>query len=135
MKTIAKIFVAISILMISLQATAAGNLTTAATVHYKVQIHLPKVANFDPQNVYVVITDGKGLVAPPQAFRANKLSYDFYEAKAFTGTRIAQLVYSDGHTTGLFNCPPVSISGRFFPGETYEFNLYLVIPKPEESRE
>jgi hypothetical protein len=135
MKTIAKTLIAISILMISLQAIAAGNLTTAAKIHYKVQIHLPKIANFDPKNVYVVITDGKGLVAPPQAFRADKLTYDFSEAREFSGTRTAQLVYSDGHTTGLFNCPPVSISGRFFLGQTYEFNLYLLIPTPEESKE
>jgi hypothetical protein len=129
MKTIAKTLIAISVLMISLSAFAGGTIPSGASVHYKVQIHLPKPP-VHSQDVFVVMTDGKGIIAPPQLFSPRKLSYDFYESKNVYGTRIAMLVYFNGSTPVLFNSNPDSKTGKFAIGNTYEFNLFIEIPKP-----
>jgi len=129
MKTIAKTFVAISILMISLQVIAGNNQNSIGQVHFKVQIHLPKDIPFHVRNIYVVMTDGNNnLIANPQLLQYGKVFYDFYEAQSVNGTRKAALIYSDGSTTKLFNCDPDVQNGAFKVGSTYLFNLYVVFP-------
>lgn len=76
------------------------------------------------------MTDGEKIIAPPQPFTLNKLSYDFYEANNVKGTRTAMLVTITGRTPELFNSNPDSRSSRFFLGETYDFNLYIAFPAP-----
>jgi len=127
MKTIAKTLIAISVLMISLQVIAGNNQTMTGKVHYKVQIHLPKDIPFNTRNIFVVMTDERNnLVAPPQLLRYGKISYDFYESQNVIGTRVAQLIYSDGTTTRLFHSDPDVQNGKFGIGGTYLFNLYVV---------
>jgi hypothetical protein len=129
MKTIAKSLIAISILMISFQVIAGGNQTTLAKIHYKVQIHLPRISPFYTRNLFVVMTDANNkLVAPAELLRYEKLSYDFYEAPSVKGTRKAQLVYSDGTTARLFNSAPDVQNGSFILGGNYIFNLYVEFP-------
>jgi hypothetical protein len=136
MKTIAKILVTISILMISLQVTAGNNQPTLGQVHYKVQIHLPKDIPFQANNVFVVMTDDRDTpIAPPQLLKYGKLSYDFNENKSVIGTRKAMLIYIDGTTSRLFNCTPDVQSGKFIIGGTYQFNVYVVFQNPELSGE
>jgi len=131
MKTIAKTLIAISVLMISLQVIAGNNQPITGKVHYKVQIHLPKDIPFNTRNIFVVMTDERNNpVAPPQLLRYGKTSYDLYESHNVIGTRVAQLIYSDGNTTRLFNCTPDVKTGKFGLGGTYLFNLYVVFPKP-----
>jgi hypothetical protein len=125
MKTIAKTLVTLSILVMSIQAYSAGNINSVQSVHYKVNIHLAKIPNFDPKNLYVVISDGKGLVAEPQHFRVDNLTYEFSEKGTVTGTRIAMLVYMNGGKPGLFNATDDVKTGRFLAGNTYDFNLYI----------
>jgi hypothetical protein len=125
MKTIAKTLVAISILLLSFQAYSAGNLNTVQSVHYKVNIHLAKIPHFDPKNVYVVMSDGKAPIAPPQLFRANTLTYEFSEKGTVTGTRVAQLIYNDGTSIGMFGSSVDVKTGRFIAGNTYEFDIYI----------
>lgn len=76
------------------------------------------------------MTDGKNILASPQVFTPDKLSYDFYEANNFKGTRTAMLVTITGRTPKLFNSNPDSRTSRFIPGETYDFNLYIAFPAP-----
>ena len=134
MKTIAKTLIAISVLMISLQVIAGNNQTMTGKVHYKVQIHLPKDIPFNTRNIFVVMTDERNNpVAPPQSLCYGKISYDFYESQTVIGTRVAQLIYSDGNTTKLFNSTPDVQNGKFGVGSTYLFNLYVVFLNPELS--
>ena len=131
MKTIAKTLIAISVLMISLQVIAGNNQPITGKVHYKVQIHLPKDIPFNARNIFVVMTDERNnLVAPPQLLRYGKISYDLYESQNVIGTRVAQLIYSDGTTTKLFHSDPDVQNGKFGIGGTYLFNLYVVFSKP-----
>ena len=130
MKTIVKTLVAISILMISLQVIAGGNQTSMAKIHYKVQIHLPRVSPFYTRNIFVVMTDENNkMVAPVELLRYGKVSYDFYESPSVKGTRKAQLVYSDGTTSRLFNSTPDVQTGSFILGGEYMFNLYVEFPE------
>jgi hypothetical protein len=136
MKTIAKTLIAISVLMISLQALAGGSTASIGKVHYKVQVHLPKDTPFYTRNVFVVMTDENNrMIAPVQLLRFGVFSYEFYESTTVQGTRIAKLVYSDGNTTELFHSVPDSQTGRFSIGGTYLFNLYLVVPKTGKNEE
>jgi hypothetical protein len=129
MKTIAKTLIAISAIMIALSASATKPINNESGVHYKVAIHLPD-APFKANNLYVVMTDGQNLIAAPQPFTLDKLSYDFYEANNFKGTRTAMLVTFTGRIPALFNSAPDSRTGRFIPGGTYYFNLYIAFPAP-----
>jgi hypothetical protein len=133
MKTIAKILVAISILMISLQVIAANNQVGIGQVHYKVQIHLPKDLPLQTMNIFVAMTDERGiLIAPVQAVRPGLSTYDFNEFGPKTGTRTASLIYNPlGTSTFLFYCAPDSKTGIFKNGVTYLFNLYPTINPPE----
>ncbi len=135
MKTIAKTLIAIGILMISLQVIA-GNPTLTNYVHYKVQIHLSKDIPFNTNNVFVVMTDGNNkMVAAPQLLRYGKVFYDFYESYSVVGTRVAQLINTEGFTTELFHSSPDIQNGKFAVGGTYLFNLYVEFQKPGKGEE
>jgi hypothetical protein len=133
MKTIAKILVAISILMISLQVIAANQIGTVQ-VHYKVQIHLPKGFPPNSGNIFVAMTDERGiLVAPVQAVHPGLSTYDFNESGPARGTRTASLIYSPVGTSNFtIFCAPESQTGLFKNGVTYLFDLYvkLLVPVP-----
>ena len=137
MKTIAKTLVAISILMISLQVIAANNQFSTGQVHYKVQIHLPKDIPFNSMNIYVAMTDERGiLVAPVQVVRPGLSTYDFNESGPKFGTRTASLIFDPiGNPTPPYYCTPVSQTGAFKIGVTYLFDLYVKFLTPAESGE
>jgi hypothetical protein len=133
MKTIAKTIVAISILMISLQVIAANNPVSTGQVHYQVQIHNPKDLPFYSGNIYVAMTNERGiLVAPVQAVHSGISTYYFNESGPKTGTRTASLIYNPMGTASLpFYCAPDSKTGIFKNGATYLFNLYPTFNPPE----
>ena len=134
MKTIAKTLVAISILMISLQVIAANNQIGTGQVHYKVQIHLKKALPLNTGNIYVAMTNERGiLVAPVQAVRPGLFTYDFNESGPRTGTRTASMIFAPLGTAILpFYCAPDSKTGIFKNGATYPFNLYPTLDPPKE---
>jgi len=131
MKTIAKTLVAISILMISLQVIAANQVGTGQ-VHYKVQIHLPKGFPSNTGNIYVAMTDERGmLVAPVQAVHPGLSTYTFNEFGPKLGTRTASLIFDPlGTSTFSLYCAPVSQTGAFKNGITYPFDLFVILQTP-----
>jgi hypothetical protein len=131
MKTIAKTLVLISILMISITVTAGNNQPMAGKVIYKVQIHLPKDMPFRTQNVYVVMVNERNEpIAPPQLLTYGKSTYEFTENNSLIGTRKAELIWSDGTISRLFNSKPDAQSGKFVIGNTYIFNIWVAFEKP-----
>ena len=126
MKTIAKTLVAISIMMISLQVIAANQVGTGQ-VQYKVQIHLPKDFPVDATNIYVAMTDERGmLVAPVQALHPGLSNYTFNEFGPVRGTRTASLIINPlGMSDFTIYCAPESETGIFKNGATYLFDLYV----------
>ena len=134
MKTITKTLVAISILMISLQVTAGNNQIGTGQVHYNVQIHMPKDMPFNAMNIYVAMTDERGiLVAPVQAVHPGLSTYTFNEFGPKLGTRTASLIFDPlGTSTLSLYCLPDSQTGFFKNGVTYLFNLYPTTNPPSE---
>ena len=127
MKTIATI-IAFGTLMISISLFAGNSNLVSGTVNYQVQVHLPKDIPFYTRNVFVVLVDENNQrVAPEQLLRFGVYTYHFAEKYSVEGTRIAKLVYSDGNTTELFYAAPDSQTGKFTVGNTYFFDLYMVV--------
>jgi hypothetical protein len=136
MKTIAKTLVVISILMISLQILVANNPVGIGQVHYQVQIHIPKDLPFNSGNMYVAMTNERGmLVAPVQLVHlvhSGLFTYYFNEFGPKTGIRTASLIYNPIGTASFpFFCAPDSKTGTFNNGVTYLFNLYPILNPPE----
>ena len=131
MKTIAKTLVAISILMISLQVIAANQVGTGK-IQYKVQIHLPKDFPVNAGNIFIAMTDERGmLVAPVQEFHPGLFTYNFNEFGPKTGTRTASLIYNPLGTSNLsIYSAPESQTGYFKNGATYLFDLYVKLLTP-----
>ena len=110
--------------------TPANNTTFKPIVatRYHVSIHFTN--DISLCNLYLVeIVDENGrLVNAPQAFRPGIASYFFSERGPVKGTRTAKLVLNS--EIQYIVCPneiftsPFSLSGTFWVGETYEFNLY-----------
>jgi hypothetical protein len=136
MKTIAKTLVVISILMISLQGIAANQVGfSTAQINYQVQINLPKGMPFDDMNIYVAITNERGmLVAPVQKVHPGLTTYYFSESGPKLGTRTASLIYNPlGTENPPFYSTTDSMTGFFKVGVTYTFNLYIkfIVPGGE----
>jgi hypothetical protein len=138
MKTIAKIFIAISVMMISFSASTVkggeGNTASALAISYKVIVHMPDGTPGVLRGVYVVITDGTGrLVAPAQVLIPGKTEYLFAENGPVKGIRIARL--SNGlrpHTDSWVANEDVK-AGYFQNGASYLFNLYISFPVPDKA--
>ncbi|MCX6245953.1 MAG: hypothetical protein NTU98_14760 [Bacteroidetes bacterium] len=124
MKTLARITLLVSIMMM-LSLLVKGALPLV--IHYQVNVHMPKEKSFNTRNMYVVMTDGYNKpVAPPQLLSKGMETYHFFEGSSVKGTRIAQLIYSDGTTAAMFSIAGPDVqSGSFIAGATYIFNLYV----------
>ena len=87
-------------------------------------------------NEYLVeILDRNGkLVAPAKRFIQGVAKYDFYERGSAAGVRVAVLVPAPLNNGGLCETilvtEPARLSGHFFPGQTYQYDL---IPKVQSS--
>ena len=115
-------------------ALAGNNQIGTGQVHYNVQIHMPKDMPFNAMNIYVAMTDERGiLVAPVQAVHPGLSTYTFNEFGPKLGTRTASLIFDPlGTSTLSLYCLPDSQTGFFKNGVTYLFNLYPTTNPPSE---
>ena len=138
MKTIAKILIAISVMMISFSSFAKkggdNNSVSALAITYKVIVHMPDATPSVLRGVFVVITDETGrLVAPAQLLLPGKTEYQFAENGPVKGIRIAKL--SNGlrpHADAWISNEDIK-AGLFRNGASYLFNIYISLPVPEKA--
>ncbi|MCX6245043.1 MAG: hypothetical protein NTU98_10100 [Bacteroidetes bacterium] len=136
MKTIAKILIAISVMMISLTAHAKGgeNSVSALAITYKVIVHMPDATPSVLRGVFVVITDETGrLVAPAQLLLPGKTEYQFAENGPVKGIRIAKLSNGLRPHADAWVSNEDARAGLFQNGSTYLFNLYISLPVPAKA--
>ena len=130
MKTIAKILILVSILTLSFEVNAKSRTTlnSSNTITYQVMVHVDKHAFSYVRNFFVVLSDENGrAVAPPQQLKPDVSEYNFKETGPVKGTRIARLAFGDRPHSDLFLCKHEGRTGMFFGGETYTFDLYVVL--------
>lgn len=132
MKTIAKILIALSILIISLHSIAVASGGPGPNqITYKVQIlgQPPHIPNLNLTLLIGITDENNRLVAPYQQFKKGTYAYYFYENGPVKGTRVAHMINVNRGPTQLyyFYCAPNSQSGSFAPGQTYIFDLYPVV--------
>jgi hypothetical protein len=137
MKTIAKMLIVISVLMISFQAFAGkdqvSRLISSNKITYKVIVHMHDGIPSAVRDLYVLITDENGRpIAPAQSFRPGKTEYTFSEVGPVKGTRVAKLSNGGRPHVDQFFCKDDSKTGIFNSGSTYLFNLYITLPYPSK---
>ena len=143
MKT-TKIFSVLSLALIFAAVTSVFSATIGTkndpTVNPVIRYHVNIQLTLEKPlcNIWLVkILDENGrMVAPAKPYIPGVVGYDFYEKGPVKGSRIAVLVkYKGGDhyvcETELFTAP-ARITGQFFNGETYRFELAptTLVPKP-----
>jgi hypothetical protein len=136
MKTIAKILIAVIVLLFSFETYASDRSSSSTTpqINYVVTIHANQIhSGASNLALFVLLTDEKGgLVAPVQAVRPGLSTYTFNENGPVKGTRIARMIYDPISPSSLpFYCAPDSKTGSFQNGGTYLFNLYPTTNPPK----
>jgi hypothetical protein len=130
MKTISKILIAVSMLTLSLQVTAKPRTTLIKSnaITYKVVVHMENHVQNYVRYFNIIISDENGrIVAPPQMLTPGVSVYTFKEAGPAKGTRTASLSNGTRPISGFFLCNPDSHTGVFFGGNTYTFNLNILL--------
>jgi hypothetical protein len=139
-----KIFAIISLALILLGVNAvysktnsnSDKLQSAGCIKYQVNVHPTIHLGLPLPRVYVIMTDeNNNLVAPAQLFKIGVWTYTFTEVRppndiksgeeagTVTGVRIARMELEGGMIYKEYPTPDVK-AGKFFPGSTYQFNLY-----------
>ena len=111
-----------------MNAKTRTTLNSSDAITYKVAVHVDNHTFPYVRNFFVVLSDENGrAVAPPQQLREGVSEYSFSESGPVKGTRIARLAFGDRPHSDLFLCKPDGRTGIFRGGETYTFDLYVVL--------
>lgn len=141
MKSISMLLLFVSCAVFATTDASAGDVRNARInpargIHHRVNVILP--GEYNSCRTYVIeIRDGQGqLVAPGQVFNGSVETYDFYERGPATGIRFARLIevfFGDpAECEYQLHAAPVMIIGKFNCGETYRYDLVLVIGAQKE---
>jgi hypothetical protein len=131
MKTIGKIFIVVSLIVLTSFNIARSEgpfpISVNNEITYTVTIvtSITRVRNTNIP-VYIAVTDQNNhLVAPAQQVVPGMFTYTFNEIGPVKGTRTAYLLFEPKTRTNFYiYCPPESEEGIFMPGQTYGFDLY-----------
>jgi hypothetical protein len=109
-------------------ATSQSNLPKSNMIHYVVGIHLQDNQPICGDYLVVVFNEAGQPVAPPQPFVPGLGTYHIFEpGPVMSGTREARFIVDSGLDNECrrpFATEPDVISGNFYNGVIYNFDLY-----------
>ena len=107
-----------------------------AMIRYQVNISLSDDKPICNMWLVKIVDQNGRQVAPAKPFISGVNRYEFYERGPVNGTRVAVLVrdlQGDHYVCQTeLHATPAVITGKFIPGETYQFELFPTIQSPKE---